>query len=51
MPESPGHHRGCVTVGAIDGSDAHGGQANLTDAELRSAILYMYNPAGEPGKH
>jgi len=25
-----------------------GGQANLTDSELRSAILYMYNPGGMP---
>ena len=28
-----------------DGMPPRGGQANLTDAELRSAILYMYNPA------
>jgi hypothetical protein len=27
-----------------------GGQANLTDAELRSAILYMYNPASASAK-
>jgi cytochrome c5 len=32
------------------GMPPRGGQANLTDAELRSAILYMYNPAGAPGK-
>jgi cytochrome c5 len=28
------------------GMPPRGGQANLTDAELRSAILYMYNPGG-----
>jgi cytochrome c5 len=28
------------------GMPPRGGQANLTDAELRSAILYMFNPAG-----
>jgi hypothetical protein len=27
-----------------------GGQANLSDAELRSAILYMYNPAAMSAK-
>lgn len=27
-----------------DGMPPRGGQANLTDAELRSAILYMFNP-------
>jgi len=32
------------------GMPPRGGQANLTDAELRSAILYMYNPAGLPAK-
>ncbi len=32
------------------GMPPRGGQANLTDAELRSAILYMYNPAGAPGE-
>jgi cytochrome c5 len=32
------------------GMPPRGGQANLTDAELRSAILYMYNPAGAPTK-
>jgi len=32
------------------GMPPRGGQANLTDAELRSAILYMYNPAGVPAK-
>ena len=32
------------------GMPPRGGQANLTDNELRSAILYMYNPAGEAGK-
>ncbi len=36
------------------GMPPRGGQANLTDAELRSAILYMFNPAatpaGVPGK-
>lgn len=31
------------------GMPPRGGQANLTDDELRSAILYMYNPAGMPG--
>ncbi len=30
------------------GMPPRGGQANLTDAEIRSAILYMYNPAGIP---
>jgi cytochrome c5 len=28
-----------------DGMPPRGGQANLTDAEIRSAILYMFNPA------
>ena len=28
------------------GMPPRGGQANLTDGELRSAILYMFNPAG-----
>lgn len=32
------------------GMPPRGGQANLTDAELRSAILYMYNPAGAPAR-
>ncbi|UCE77151.1 MAG: cytochrome c5 family protein, partial [Gammaproteobacteria bacterium] len=32
------------------GMPPRGGQANLTDAELRSAILYMYNPAGGSAK-
>ncbi len=32
------------------GMPPRGGQANLTDAEIRSAILYMYNPAGVPAK-
>ncbi len=32
------------------GMPPRGGQANLTDSELRSAILYMYNPAGAPAK-
>jgi cytochrome c5 len=32
------------------GMPPRGGQANLTDAELSSAILYMYNPAGMPAK-
>jgi len=27
-----------------------GGQASLTDSEIRSAILYMYNPAGTPAE-
>jgi len=31
------------------GMPPRGGQANLTDNELRAAILYMYNPAGMPG--
>jgi cytochrome c5 len=32
------------------GMPPRGGQANLTDAELRAAILYMYNPAGMPAR-
>jgi cytochrome c5 len=32
------------------GMPPRGGQANLTDAEIRSAILYMYNPAGLAAK-
>lgn len=32
------------------GMPPRGGQANLTDDEIRSAILYMYNPAGKSGK-
>ena len=32
------------------GMPPRGGQANLSDVELRSAILYMYNPAGVPSK-
>ena len=32
------------------GMPPRGGQANLTDSELRSAILYMYNPAAVPTK-
>jgi cytochrome c5 len=39
---------GYVVRSAIRGHGGmapRGGQANLTDAELRSAILYMYNPA------
>jgi cytochrome c5 len=32
------------------GMPPRGGQANLTDTELRAAILYMYNPAGGPTK-
>ncbi len=32
------------------GMPPRGGQANLTDYELRAAILYMYNPAAEPDK-
>jgi len=28
------------------GMPPRGGQANLTDSELRAAILYMYNPSG-----
>lgn len=32
------------------GMPPRGGQANLSDAELRSAILYMFNPAGGPAK-
>jgi cytochrome c5 len=27
---------------------ARGGLANLTDSELRSAVLYLFNPAGPP---
>jgi len=30
------------------GMPPRGGQANLTDAELRSAIIYMFNPAAVP---
>jgi cytochrome c5 len=30
------------------GMPPRGGQANLTDAELRAAILYMYNPVAAP---
>jgi cytochrome c5 len=30
------------------GMPPRGGQASLTDSEIRSAILYMYNPAGLP---
>jgi cytochrome c5 len=30
------------------GMPPRGGQANLTDAELRSAIVYMFNPAAAP---
>ena len=30
------------------GMPPRGGQANLSDTELRSAILYLYNPAGMP---
>ena len=29
---------------------ARGGMANLTDTELRAAILYMFYPAGAPRK-
>ena len=32
------------------GMPPRGGQANLTDSELRSAILYMYNPSVIPAK-
>jgi cytochrome c5 len=32
------------------GMPPRGGQADLTDAELYAAILYMYNPAGAPTK-
>jgi len=32
------------------GMPPRGGQANLTDAELRAAILYMYYPAGASAK-
>jgi cytochrome c5 len=32
------------------GMPPRGGEDNLTDNELRAAILYMYNPAGEAGK-
>jgi cytochrome c5 len=32
------------------GMPPRGGQANLTDTELRSAILYMYYPAGASAK-
>jgi cytochrome c5 len=28
------------------GMPARGGMANLTDAELRSAVVYMFNPSG-----
>lgn len=30
------------------GMPPRGGRANLTDTEIRSAILYMFNPAGSP---
>ena len=30
------------------GMPPRGGQANLTDAEIRAAIAYMFNPAGSP---
>jgi cytochrome c5 len=30
------------------GMPPRGGQASLTDSEIRSAILYMFNPAGTP---
>jgi len=33
-----------------DGMPARGGRADLTDAEFRSAILYMFNPAGAGAK-
>lgn len=45
---------GYLTRSAIRGHGGmppRGGQSNLTDAELRAAILYMYNPAGAPVKH
>ena len=29
---------------------ARGGMASLTDAEVRSAITYMFNPTSAPGK-
>mgnify|MGYP000929539885 FL=1 len=32
------------------GMPARGGEANLTDNEIRSAILYMFNPAPAAGK-
>jgi len=32
------------------GMPPRGGQADLTDPEIRSAILYMYNPTGMPAK-
>lgn len=32
------------------GMPPRGAQANLTDTELRSAILYMFNPAGAPAQ-
>jgi cytochrome c5 len=47
------HGLGYVVSSAIHGHGGmppRGGQANLTDAELRSAILYMYNPAAAPAK-
>jgi len=30
------------------GMPPRGGQANLTDSEIRTAVLYMFNPAGTP---
>lgn len=33
-----------------DGMPPRGGQANLTDAEIRNAVLYMFNPAATAGK-
>ncbi len=32
------------------GMPPRGGRSDLTDSEIRSAILYMYNPAGMPAK-
>ena len=34
-----------------DGMPPRGGQANLTDAEIRGAILYMFDPAGAAAKN
>ncbi len=30
------------------GMPPRGGQANLTDSEIRAAVLYMFNPTGKP---
>jgi cytochrome c5 len=37
-----------VAIRGHGGMPPRGGKADLTDAELRDAILYMFNPAGPP---